>query len=50
MQIFLGRAKGKKDRNVNLSPVVLGILRKYIKDYSARPKVYLLESEQTLTA
>lgn len=50
MQIFIGRAKGKKDRYVNLSPVVLDILRKYIKEYPPRPKVYLFESEQTRTA
>jgi site-specific recombinase XerD len=50
MQIFVEQAKGKKDRYVNLSPVVLDILRKYITDYLPRPKVYLFESEQTLTA
>jgi integrase/recombinase XerD len=50
MQIFISRAKGKKDRYVNLSPVLLDILRKYIKDYRPKPKVYLFESEQTLGA
>ena len=50
MQIFVGRAKGKKDRYVNLSPVVLDILRKYIKEYKPRPLVYLFESDQTFTA
>jgi integrase/recombinase XerD len=50
MQIFVQRAKGKKDRYVNLSPVLLDILRKYIKEYSPRPKLYLFESEQTGTA
>jgi site-specific recombinase XerD len=50
MQILVQRAKGKKDRYVNLSPMVLDILRKYIKEYKPRPKVYLFESEQTLTA
>ena len=50
MQIFIGRAKGKKDRYVNLSPVLLDILRKYIAEYSPRPKEYLFESEQTFTA
>lgn len=49
MQIFIERAKGKKDRYVNLSPVLLDILRNYIKEYSPRPKVYLFESEQTHT-
>ena len=50
MQILVQRAKGKKDRYVNLSPMVLDILRKYIKEYKPQPKVYLFESEQTLTA
>lgn len=48
MQIFVERAKGKKDRYVNLSPVLLDILRSYVKTYSPRPKVYLFESEQTV--
>jgi site-specific recombinase XerD len=47
MQIFIGRAKGKKDRYVNLSPLLLDILRKYVKEYSPRPREYLFESEQT---
>ncbi|HLK27158.1 MAG TPA: tyrosine-type recombinase/integrase [Puia sp.] len=50
MQIFVERAKGKKDRYVNLSPVLLDILRSYIKNYQPKPKLYLFESEQTLTA
>ena len=50
MQILVQRAKGKKDRYVNLSPLLLDILRKYIKEYNPRPRVYLFESEQTLTA
>jgi integrase/recombinase XerD len=33
-----------------LSPVLLYILRKYIQEYHPRPKEYLFESEQTLTA
>ncbi len=49
MQIFVERAKGKKDRYVNLSPVLLDILRKYIQEYKPGPKEYLFESEQTLT-
>lgn len=49
MQIFISRAKGKKDRYVNLSPVLLDILRKYIQ-YQPRPVEYLFESEQTGTA
>jgi len=50
MQIFVQRAKGKKDRYVNLSPLVLDILRKYMSTYKPCPKMYLFESEQTLTA
>jgi integrase/recombinase XerD len=50
MQLFIERAKGKKDRYVNLSPVLLDILRSYIKTYNPRPTVFLFESEQTLTA
>lgn len=50
MQIFIERAKGKKDRYVNLSPVLLDILRKYIASYNPKPKNYLFESEQTFTA
>ncbi|MBK8521449.1 MAG: tyrosine-type recombinase/integrase [Chitinophagaceae bacterium] len=47
MQIFIARAKGKKDRYVNLSPVVLDILRNYMKEYRPKPKIYLFESDQT---
>ncbi|MDE3184982.1 MAG: tyrosine-type recombinase/integrase [Bacteroidota bacterium] len=50
MQIFIERAKGKKDRYVNLSPVLLDILRNYLLTYKPRPKIYLFESEQTLSA
>ena len=47
MQIFVSRAKGKKDRYVNLSPVLLDILRKYIINCKPRPVVYLFESGQS---
>ena len=47
MQICIENAKGKKDRYVNLSPVLLDILREYFKHYTPRPKLYLFESEQT---
>lgn len=47
MQILIENAKGKKDRYVNLSPVLLDILRAYFKQYTPRPKVFLFESEQT---
>ncbi|MES1220483.1 MAG: tyrosine-type recombinase/integrase, partial [Bacteroidota bacterium] len=47
MQIFIQNAKGKKDRYVNLSPVLLDILRSYLKKYKPRPDLFLFESEQT---
>ncbi|PVD54018.1 recombinase XerC [Terrimonas sp.] len=50
MQLFIEKAKGKKDRYVNLSPVLLDILRNYVKTYIPKPKVYLFESEQTGTS
>ncbi len=50
MQLFIARAKGKKDRYVNLSPVVLDILRNYMKDYTPKPAIYLFESDQTRDA
>ena len=42
--------QGEKDRYVNLSPVLLDILRNYIKDSKPRPTEYLFESDQTNTA
>jgi integrase/recombinase XerD len=50
MQILVEQAKGKKDRYVTLSPVLLDILRSYIKKYKPKPLIYLFESEQTGTA
>lgn len=47
MQIFIENAKGKKDRYVTLSPVLLDILRSYMKKYKPKPTEYLFESEQT---
>jgi integrase/recombinase XerD len=44
MTIFIERAKGKKDRVVNLSPLLLDILRAYIKQSKPKPAVYLFES------
>jgi integrase/recombinase XerD len=46
MQLFIEKAKGKKDRYVTLSPILLDVLRAYIKDVKPRPKVYLFEGEQ----
>jgi site-specific recombinase XerD len=45
MQIKIVAAKGKKDRYVNLSPVLLDVLRAYIRKCRMRPLVYLFESE-----
>ncbi|MGB4843695.1 MAG: site-specific integrase [Ferruginibacter sp.] len=47
MQIFIEKAKGKKDRYVTLSPVLLDILRAYFTKYRPRPVEFLFESEQT---
>ena len=43
MTLFIDKAKGKKDRIVNLSPVLLDILRAYLKKCSPRPQKYLFE-------
>lgn len=43
MQVFIERAKGKKDRYVNLPDSVLKQLRDYYKEY--KPKVYLFEGQ-----
>lgn len=50
MQLFIRKAKGKKDRYVNLSPVLLDILRSYLRHEQPRPTKFLFESEQTRTA
>ena len=50
MQIRIENAKGKKDRYVNLSPVLVDVLRSYIKTNKPKPKLYLFESEQTRDA
>lgn len=44
MTVFIYRAKGKKDRYVNLPETILQELREYYKLY--RPKVYLFEGIQ----
>ena len=43
MQIFVQNAKGKKDRYVMLSPVLLDILRNYMGTSKPRPHTYLFE-------
>lgn len=43
MQIFIRNAKGKKDRYVMLSPVLLDILRNYLRTWKPRPREYLFE-------
>ncbi len=45
MQICIERAKGKKDRYVTLSPVLLDVLRKYIQLCIPRPRQYLFEGQ-----
>lgn len=44
MQIFIQRAKGKKDRYVHLSILVLDVLRQYVKMQQPQPKYYLFTS------
>ena len=43
MQAFIERAKGKKDRYVNLPDTILGQLRAYFLEY--KPKKYLFEGQ-----
>jgi integrase/recombinase XerD len=50
MQIFVERAKGKKDRYVPLSLILLDVLRGYIRESKIKPKRWLFESEQTGSA
>lgn len=45
MQIFVERSKGEKDRYVNLSPVLLDVLRKYIQLSNPKPTTYLFEGQ-----
>jgi integrase/recombinase XerD len=46
MQLFIHCSKGKKDRYVTLSPVLLDILRAYILACKRRPVKYVFESPQ----
>ena len=50
MQIFIKCAKGKKDRYVVLSPVVLDVLRAYIKQCRVRPLKFVFEGLEPGTA
>ena len=43
MQVFIERAKGKKDRYVNLPESILPQLRNYFIEY--KPKIYLFEGQ-----
>jgi integrase/recombinase XerD len=43
MQVFIERAKGKKDRYANLPESILGQLRTYFVEY--KPKLYLFEGQ-----
>lgn len=45
MQLFIEPSKGKKDRYVNLSPVLLDVLRKYIQLSNPKPIKYLFEGQ-----
>ena len=46
MTLFIDNAKGKKDRIVNLSPLLLDILRAYLKKCKPRPLKYLFEGRR----
>ena len=46
MQIFVRKAKGKKDRYVMLSPLILDILRSYLKQCKPMPSIYLFEGNK----
>ena len=43
MQLFIQNAKGQKDRFVMLSPIVLDVLRNYVKELRPKPVKYLFE-------
>ncbi|MGZ3860607.1 MAG: tyrosine-type recombinase/integrase [Flavisolibacter sp.] len=46
MQIRIEQAKGKKDRYVGLSLILLDVLRAYLKLCQPRPQTYLFEGER----
>ncbi len=43
MQVRIERSKGKKDRYVMLSPLLLDVLRAYLKLHNPMQKIYLFE-------
>jgi len=49
MQMFIKCAKGKKDRYVTLSPVLLDVLRAYIRKSTQRPLKYVFEGAEPAT-
>ena len=46
MQLFIERSKGKKDRYVGLSILLLDVLRAYLKTYRPMPVKYVFENPQ----
>lgn len=46
MQVFIERSKGKKDRYVNLSPLLLDVLRQYMRIHKPTPKDFLFEGQR----
>jgi len=46
MQLLIKQAKGNKDRYVALSPIVLDVLRQYLKLCKKRPVKYVFEGTQ----
>ncbi len=48
MQLFIEKAKGKKDRYVGLSILLLDVLRAYLKNCSPRPLIYVFENPQRM--
>ena len=45
MTLFIENAKGKKDRIVNLSPLLLDILRSYLRQLKPKPLHYIFEGD-----
>ena len=47
MQLFIAKSKGKKDRYVGLSIILLDVLRAYLKATRPMPKEYVFENPYT---